>query len=99
LLVPAPHSSDLKSGDVISTTISGVPYTLFVDTVTSNTALTLSDVFTGPTTTGAAYVAVPQMTLNRITAALAAQTAGRFVVYCRRTLTGRRFIPVPEISR
>lgn len=68
-------TSDLKSGDVISTTISGVPYTLFVDTVTSNTALTLSDVFTGPTTTGAAYVAVPQMTLNRITAALAAQTA------------------------
>ena len=68
-------TSDLKSGDVISTTISGAPYTLFVDTVTSNTALTLSDAFTGPTTTGAAYVAVPQMTLNRITAALAAQTA------------------------
>lgn len=67
--------SDLKSGDVISTTIGGVPYTLFVDTVTSNTAATLTDAFTGPTTTGAAYVAVPQMTLNRITAALAAQTA------------------------
>lgn len=68
-------TTDLKSGDVITTTIGGVFYTLFVDTVTSNTALTLSDAFTGPTTTGAAYVAVPQMTLNRITAALAAQTA------------------------
>lgn len=68
-------TTDLKSGDVITTTIGGVFYSLFVDTVTSNTALTLSDAFTGPTTTGAAYVAVPQMTLNRITAALAAQTA------------------------
>ncbi len=68
-------TTDLKPGDVITTTIGGVFYTLFVDTVTSATALTLSDAFTGPTTTGAAYVAVPQMTLNRITAALAAQTA------------------------
>ena len=68
-------NSDLKSGDVISLTIGGVPYTLFVDTVTSNTAATLTDPFTGPTTTGVAYVAVPQMALNRITASLAAQTA------------------------
>lgn len=68
-------NTDLKSGDVISTTIGGVSYTLFVQTVTSSTAATLSDVFTGPTTTGAAYVAVPQQTLNRITASLAAQTS------------------------
>lgn len=68
-------TADLKSGDVITTTIGGVFYTLFVDTVTSATAATITDAFTGPTTTGAAYVAVPQMTLNRITAALAAQTA------------------------
>ena len=68
-------TSDLKSGDVITTTIGGVFYTLFVDTVTSNTAATLTDPFTGPTTTGAAWVAVPAMSLNRITAALATQTA------------------------
>ncbi len=68
-------TSDLKSGDVITTTIGGVFYTLFVDTVTSNTAATLTDPFTGPTTTGAAWVAVPALSLNRITAALATQTA------------------------
>lgn len=68
-------TTDLKSGDVISTMIGGVPYTLFVDTVTSNTAATLIDAFTGPTTSGVAYVAVPQQTLNRISASLASQTS------------------------
>ncbi|MGK9173270.1 pyocin knob domain-containing S74 family peptidase [Yokenella regensburgei] len=68
-------TSDLKSGDVITATVGGVFYTLFVDTVTSNTAVTITDPFTGPTTTGVSYVAVPQLALNRITAALATQTA------------------------
>lgn len=68
-------TSDLKSGDVITATVGGIFFTLFVDAVTSNTALTLTDPFTGPTTSGLAWVAVPQLTLNRITAALAAQTA------------------------
>ena len=66
---------DLKSGDVITATVGGIFFTLFVDAVTSNTALTLTDPFTGPTTSGLAWVAVPQLALNRITAALAAQTA------------------------
>ncbi len=68
-------TSDLKSGDVITATVGGIFFTLFVNAVTSNTALTLTDPFTGPTTSGLAWVAVPQLTLNRITAALAAQTA------------------------
>lgn len=68
-------TSDVKSGDVITATVGGIFFTLFVDAVTSNTALTLTDPFTGPTTSGLAWVAVPQLTLNRITAALAAQTA------------------------
>ncbi len=68
-------TSDLKSGDVITATVGGIFFTLFVDAVTSNTALTLTDPFTGPTTSALAWVAVPQLTLNRITAALAAQTA------------------------
>lgn len=67
-------TTDLKSGDVITTTIGGVFYTLFVDTVTSATALTLSEAFTGPTTTGAAYVAVPAQTMSRIPAQLAILT-------------------------
>lgn len=68
-------TSDLKSGDVITATVGGIFFTLFVEAVTSNTALTLTDPFTGPTTSGLAWVAVPQLALNRITAALAAQTA------------------------
>ncbi|MEL2243611.1 hypothetical protein PAS25_21820 [Leclercia adecarboxylata] len=68
-------TSDLKTGDVITATVGGVFFTLFVNAVASNTALTLTDPFTGPTTSGLAWVAVPQLTLNRITAALAAQTA------------------------
>lgn len=68
-------NSDLKSGDVITATVGGIFFTLFVDAVTNNTTLTLTDPFTGPTTSGLAWVAVPQLALNRITAALAAQTA------------------------
>ncbi|AXF65221.1 pyocin knob domain-containing protein [Leclercia sp. W17] len=68
-------TSDLKSGDVITATVGGIFFTLFVDAVTNNTTLTLTDPFTGPTTSGLAWVAVPQLALNRITAALAAQTA------------------------
>ncbi|MEL2240665.1 hypothetical protein PAS25_06610 [Leclercia adecarboxylata] len=68
-------TSDLKTGDVITATVGGIFFTLFVDAVTSNTALTLTDPFTGPTTSGLAWVPVPQLTLNRITASLAAQTA------------------------
>ncbi|MDU6821185.1 pyocin knob domain-containing protein [Leclercia adecarboxylata] len=68
-------TSDLKSGDVITATVGGIFFTLFVSAVTNNTALILTDPFTGPTTSGLAWVAVPQLTLNRITAALAAQTA------------------------
>lgn len=73
--VSTTFTSDLKSGDVISTTIGGVAYTLFVDAVTSNTSLKLSDVFTGPTTADAAYVAVPAKTLSQLPAQLVTQTA------------------------
>lgn len=68
-------NSDLTAGDVITVTVGGVFYTLFIDTVVSNTSATLTDPFTGPTTAGLSWVAVPQLTLNRITAALASQTA------------------------
>lgn len=67
-------TTDLKPGDFIVTTIGGVLYTLPVDTVTSNTAATLVSPFTGPTTTGAAWAAVPRKTMNQITAELVAQS-------------------------
>lgn len=67
-------TTDLKPGDFIVTTIGGVLYTLPVDTVTSNTAATLVSPFTGPTTTGAAWAAVPRKTMNQVTAELVAQS-------------------------
>ncbi|WP_312980044.1 pyocin knob domain-containing S74 family peptidase [Atlantibacter sp.] len=67
-------TTDLKPGDFIVTTIGGVLYTLPVDAVTSNTAATLVSPFTGPTTTGAAWAAVPRKTMNQVTAELVAQS-------------------------
>ncbi len=67
-------TTDLKPGDFIVTTIGGVLYTLPVDTVTSNTTATLVSPFTGPTTTGAAWAAVPRKTMNQVTAELVAQS-------------------------
>ena len=67
-------TTDLKQGDFITATIGGVLYTLPVDTVTSNTAATLVSPFTGPTTTGAAWAAVPRKVLSQVTADLVAQT-------------------------
>ncbi|WP_350537096.1 pyocin knob domain-containing protein, partial [Atlantibacter hermannii] len=67
-------TTDLKPGDFITTTIGGVLYTLPVDTVTSNTAATLVSPFTGPTTTGAAWAAVPRKTMNQVTAELVNQS-------------------------
>ncbi|WP_313714485.1 pyocin knob domain-containing S74 family peptidase [Atlantibacter hermannii] len=67
-------TKDLKPGDFITATIGGVLYTLPVDTVTSNTAATLVSPFTGPTTTGAAWAAVPRKVLSQVTADLVAQT-------------------------
>lgn len=67
-------TTDLKPGDFITTTIGGVLYTLPVDSVTSNTAATLVSPFTGPTTTGAAWAAVPRKTMNQVPAELVAQS-------------------------
>ncbi|MEH5097544.1 pyocin knob domain-containing S74 family peptidase [Atlantibacter hermannii] len=67
-------TTDLKPGDFITATIGGVLYTLPVDTVTSNTAATLVSPFTGPTTTGAAWAAVPRKVQNQVTAELVNQS-------------------------
>lgn len=67
-------TTDLKPGDFITATIGGVLYTLPVDSVTSNTAATLVSPFTGPTTTGAAWAAVPRKTMNQVPAELVAQS-------------------------
>lgn len=67
--------TELAAGDFIVSTVGGVPYTLPVKTVDSNTQLTLVSNFTGPTQSGAAWSAIPRLALNMVTASLVAQSA------------------------
>lgn len=64
--------TDLAVNDFIVCKIGGTTYTLGVSTIGSNTALTLTQPFSGPTTTGVAWYAVPNQTLVGITTELAA---------------------------
>ncbi|MGX1905637.1 tail fiber domain-containing protein, partial [Enterobacter asburiae] len=68
-------TTELSAGDFIVSTVGGVPYTLPVKSVDSDTQLTLVISFTGPTQAGAAWSAVPRVALNMVTAALVAQSA------------------------
>lgn len=68
-------TTELAGGDFAVVTVGGIPYTLPVKTVNSNTSLTLVSNFTGPTQSGAAWSAVPRVALNMVTAALVAQSA------------------------
>lgn len=68
-------TSELTVGDFIVATVGGIPYTLPIKTVDSNTSLTLVSNYTGPTQGGAAWYAVPRVAMNLVTAALVAQSA------------------------
>ncbi|MGR3181019.1 tail fiber domain-containing protein [Enterobacter cancerogenus] len=68
-------TTDLASGDFIVVTVGGIPYTLAIKTVNSNTSLTLVSSYTGPTQAGAAWYAVPRVAMNLVTAALVTQSA------------------------
>jgi hypothetical protein len=68
-------NTELAAGDFIVVTVGGIPYTLPVKTVGSNTTLTLVSKFTGPTQAGAAWYAVPRVAMNLVTAALVTQSA------------------------
>lgn len=68
-------TTELVAGDFIVSSVGGVPYTLPVKTVDSNTQLTLVSNFTGPTQSGAAWSAVPRVAMNMVTAALVVQSA------------------------
>ncbi|WP_277977373.1 tail fiber domain-containing protein [Pantoea endophytica] len=52
-------TNELKQGDFVYVTVGSAPYTLVVSSVTSDTQLTLSIAFDGPTTSGLAWNAVP----------------------------------------
>lgn len=66
-------TTELAAGDFIVVVVGGVPFTLPVLEVNSNTRLTLVSNYTGPRTTGAAWSAVPRVALNMVTAAMIVQ--------------------------
>lgn len=68
-------TTELAAGDFIVATVGGIPYTLPVKTVNSNTSLTLVSNFTGSTQSGAAWYAVPRIAMNLVTAAVVTQAA------------------------
>ncbi|WP_333891793.1 phage tail protein [Atlantibacter subterraneus] len=68
-------SNELAAGDFIVVTVGGIPYTLPVKSINSNTSLTLVNNYPGPTQSGAAWSAIPRVAMNLVTAALVAQSA------------------------
>ncbi|MDM3387880.1 MULTISPECIES: tail fiber domain-containing protein [Citrobacter] len=66
-------TTELAAGDFIVVVVGGVPFTLPVQEVNSNTRLTLVSNYTGPRATGAAWSAVPRVALNMVTAAMVVQ--------------------------
>ncbi|MFT4271181.1 MAG: hypothetical protein QM578_09235 [Pantoea sp.] len=66
-------TTDLAVSGFIVATVGGTAYTLGISAITSNTALTLTQAYTGPTTSGVSFDYVPLATLNLITSALASQ--------------------------
>ncbi|NUW60849.1 tail fiber protein [Cronobacter muytjensii] len=66
--------TEMKAGDFIVVSIGGTPYTLTVNSITSDTQLTIISNFTGPTQSGLAWYEVPREAQSLITAALATQT-------------------------
>lgn len=74
--------TNIGSGDFITTTIGGVPYTIAVGAVGSATALTLAIPFDGPTAAGLAFenTGVNTMALATMGVTVQAQKALRFLI-------------------
>ncbi|MDU4288316.1 tail fiber domain-containing protein [Mixta calida] len=68
-------SNELAANDFLVAVVGGVTYTLGVKSVESDTVLTLTAAYNGPTTTGLAWTPVPNATLVVITAQVAADVA------------------------
>lgn len=66
-------TTDLVAGDFVVATVGGITYTLPVKAVGSDTALTLTNKYTGPTQANLAWNVVPRATQNQVTAELVAQ--------------------------
>ena len=60
-------TTEFKVGDFLGVIVGGVPYTLIVQTIASDKSLTIAAPFTGPTTSGLAWNAVPATLQTAIT--------------------------------
>jgi len=60
-------TNEFKTGDFLGVVVGGVPYTLIVSGITSDTSLTTAASFTGPSTSGLAWYAVPATLQTAIT--------------------------------
>ncbi|WP_140920878.1 tail fiber domain-containing protein [Limnobaculum xujianqingii] len=67
--------TDSAAGDMVVAVVGGVTYTLPIKSVESNTTLTTTLKYDGPTQSGSAWTNVPRDTLNSITAQLGAEAA------------------------
>lgn len=68
-------TTELKANDFIVSVVGGVTYTLGVQSVNSDTSVTLINAYGGPTTSGLAWNALASAALVGITAQLAADVA------------------------
>lgn len=100
-------TTELAAGDFAVVTVGGIPYSLPVKSVESNTSLTLVSNFTGPSQAGAAWYAVPRVAMNLVTAAVVTQSAEalRGINYDKQnwqqffTATGDVTITLPDTSQ
>lgn len=68
-------TSEVNAGDFIFTTVNGINFTLGVNSVDSDTSITLAANYSGATISGLGFSTVPQGAVIGITAQIAADTA------------------------
>lgn len=68
-------TTELAAADIIYTVIQGVNWSFIVDTIASDTSLTITAAYTGNAVSGQQFTAIPRMALTGITGQLAVDTA------------------------
>ncbi|WP_447863610.1 hypothetical protein [Kluyvera sichuanensis] len=91
-------TADMTAADVVVVTVGGTVYSLAIDSVTSDTALVLSLPFTGPTTTGVAWQAVPRKTMLRVTAELNKQVTEALRVAYENAINWQAVLSSPDTA-
>ncbi|WP_353614106.1 tail fiber domain-containing protein [Mangrovibacter phragmitis] len=68
-------SAEFSSGDILASTVGEVTYTLFIQSVDSDTQVTLVKNYDGPTATGLAWSAIPRNVAIAIPAQIATEVS------------------------